>query len=248
MNQHEAALQEAQYEFPYHYIPTLIDRGAQPSRALRWGFEYLCYQRHIVDAVCALSPAAVLEVGCGDGYFIGSMGSSVPHRVGADFSEKAIAFARAFHPDVHFHVGDASAIDQQFDVVAAIEVLEHIPDDQVTNFLSVLFERAKPGGHVLISVPSVVLPLNKKHFRHYSEELLHSQVTEAVPNSECMGIEHICRVPRWMSLYNRLTMNRYWTIDVSAISSWLWRRLWTKHRVADAATGRHVIGLFRKPE
>lgn len=250
--QHDASerldIQEHQYEFPYHYIPRLDASGrGQRYRVLGWGFEYLCYQNHLVDKVREMSPGSVLEVGCGDGCFIGALGSTVPQRVGADLSEKAIAFARAFHPDVAFHVGDAAAIEEQFDVVVAIEVLEHIPDTLVTAFLQMLFERVKRGGHVIISVPSLILPLNKKHFRHYSEELLRAQVAEAEPVAEPIRVEHVCRVPRWMSVYDKLTVNRYWMIDVTAVSSWLWRRLWSRHRVADAATGRHVVGLFRKP-
>lgn len=240
-------LQEGQYQFPYHYIPKVNASGAQRHRVLGWGFEYLCYQHHIADTVRKLSPSSVLEVGSGDGHFIGVLGSDVPRRVGVDFSERAISFARAFNPDVTFHAGDAAEMDEQFDVVAAIEVLEHIPDDQVASFLRVLFGRVKPGGYVLISVPSVILPLNKKHFRHYSEELLRAQVADAQPRAELVRVEHVCHVPRWMAVFDKLTVNRYWMIDVSFVSSWLWRRLWSRHRIGDANTGRHVVGLFRRP-
>lgn len=244
----QTAIQEQQYAFPYHYIPHLTETGAaRRYRALGWGFEYLCYQHHIVERVRELSPAAVLEVGCGDGYFIGALGQGVPDRVGADLSERAIGFARAFHPDVSFYAGDAADIEQIFDVVTAIEVLEHIPDDGVRAFLKVLFQRTRPGGHVLVSVPSTVLPLNKKHFRHYSADLLRSQIHDAQPEAELVRMEHVCRVPKWMALYDRLTVNRYWLVDLTVVSGWLWRSLWTKYRTADPRSGRHVVALFRKP-
>lgn len=241
-------IQEQQYQFPYHYIPTLDAEGrAQRYRVLNWGFEYLCYQHHIVDKVRSMGPQSVLEVGCGDGVFIGLLGSHVKRRVGADFSERAIGFARAFHPNVDFHVGDAATLNEQFDVVVAIEVLEHVPNEQLTEFLFTLFARAKPGGRVIISVPSLLVPLNKKHFRHYSEKLLRKQVREAYPAARVVGIEHVCHVPNWMRIYDKLTVNRYWMFDISIISSWLWRRLWSKHREADAKTGRHLVGVFAKP-
>lgn len=241
-------MQEAQYEFPYHYIPhfTSTDTGRR-HRMLGWGFEYLCYQRHIRETVLQFSPKSVLEVGCGDGYFIGSLGADVDRRVGADFSDKAIGFARAFHPEVRFYAGDASELEEEFDVVSAIEVLEHIPDEEVAQFLRVLFGRARPGGHVVISVPSVILPLNKKHFRHYTSELLHKQVLEAYPGAEVVSEQYVCRMPRWMRVYNKLTANRYWFIEIGVISDWVWRRLWQIHRVGDKNTGRHVVGVFRKP-
>jgi 2-polyprenyl-3-methyl-5-hydroxy-6-metoxy-1,4-benzoquinol methylase len=193
-----------------------------------------------------MSPDSVLEVGCGDGYFIGALGEQVKERVGADFSAKAIGFARAFHPDVRFHVGDVVELEQQFDVVAAIEVLEHIPDEQVADFLRVLFNRTRPGGHVVICVPSVVLPLNRKHFRHYTAELLHDQVRKAYPDAELVREEHLCHVPRWMRIYDKVTVNRHWLLDIGFVSNWLWRRLWKRHRIADPVTGRHVVGVFRR--
>lgn len=240
-------IQEQQYTFPYHYIPYFgLSGDAHRCRTLGWGFEYLCYQRHTLEIVKSLSPASVLEVGCGDGYFIGALGKDVAERVGVDFSEKAVGFARAFHSDVRFYIGDAADLEQTFEVVVAIEVLEHIPDNGVESFLNGLFTRARPGGHVVISVPSVVLPLNKKHFRHYSADLLSSQVKSAQPDAELVSMEHVCRIPRWIALYNKLTVNRYWLLEVSAISGWVWRQLWSKHRNGDPGTGRHVVGVFRK--
>ena len=241
-------LQEAQYEFPYHYIPYLANMGsARRHRMLRWGFEYLCYQHHIRDTVMQLTPKSALEIGCGDGYLIGSLADDVEYCVGADFSAKAIGFARAFHPDVDFHIGDASDIEGEFDVVAAVEVLEHIPDKEVSDFLRILFNRARPGGHIVVSVPSVVLPLSNKHFRHYTSELLREQVLGACPDADVESEEYVCRIPRWMATYNKLTANRYWFLDVGLVSDWIWRRLWKSHRVGDENTGRHVVGVFRKP-
>lgn len=240
-------LQDQQYDFPYHYIPTALGpTEAKRYRVLKWGFEYLCYQRHIVGIVQSYSPMSVLEVGCGDGYFIGSLGREIACRVGVDFSEKAIAFARAFHPEVSFQAGDAAAIDREFDVVVAIEVLEHIPDEEVHAFLRTLFARTKDGGRVVISVPSVVLPLNKKHYRHYTADLLCAQVAEACPDGRKLKVEYICRIPWWVSLYDRLTVNRHWMLDVSVVSSWIWRVLWRKHRLADASGGRHIVAVFEK--
>jgi SAM-dependent methyltransferase len=241
-------IQEGQYAFPYHYIPNVNASGStRRYRVLRWGFEYLCYQNHLIEVVQSMRPDSVLEVGCGDGYFIGGLDDYVKVRVGADFSAKAIGFAKAFHPNVLFHVGDAAELQQQFDVVVAIEVLEHIPDDQVLKFLQMLFDRTKSGGHVIICVPSVVLPLNRKHFRHYTARLLLDQVVQAYPAAELIREEHLCHIPFWMRLYDKITVNRFWFFDISLISNWLWRMLWTRYRIADPQNGRHIVGSFRKP-
>ena len=200
-----------------------------------------------MESVIALTPSSVLEVGCGDGCFIGALGDRIANRVGADFSERAIGFARAFYPDVKFYAGDIGNISQAFDVVVAIEVLEHIPDNEVQVFLETLFARTLPGGHLLISVPSTVVPVNKKHYRHYSSDLLLKQVQAAQKDVEIVSLEHLCRVPLWMRLYDKLTINRYWTMEIKSISSWIWRIMWSRYRIAHYDAGRHVVGLFKKP-
>lgn len=246
---HKLDVQEEQYIFPYHYIPHFSsDGGARRIRVLKWGLEYLCYQYHVLDLIGKLAPSSVLEVGCGDGYFIGALGNKIQERVGVDFSQRAIGFAKGFHPAVKFHVGDAAEIKKEFDVVVAIEVLEHIPDPQVGNFLRTLFDRTKTGGHVLICVPSVVLPLNQKHFRHYTKQLLEAQVQDAYSDAELVGTEYICHLPRWIRIYDRITINRFWIIEILSITNFMWRVLWKNYRTGTEKTGRHVISVFRKAE
>lgn len=113
-------IQDSMYEFPYHYIPHFTN-NLTPSllRKLNWGLDYLCYQTHIHEKVIAMKPQSVLEVGCGDGRFIGSLPSSFPVRVGVDLSHKALLFAKAFHPKCCFYHQDVSTLTDSFDVVAA---------------------------------------------------------------------------------------------------------------------------------
>lgn len=241
------ALQESQYSFPYHYIPTITPEGdVKRYRILNGGYEYLCYQFHVLEKVKSLGPNSVLEVGCGDGYFIGALGDEVSERAGVDYSTRALAFAQAFNPGVEFYKGDASNLSGKFDVVVAIEVLEHIPDKEVIAFIKTLFERTKVGGHIVISVPSNVRPVSAKHFRHYDTALLREQITGAGFKFEIVSEEYVCRIPRWIRYYNRLTSNRYLFLDIPAISRRIWRRLWRRHRVADASGGRHVVAVVRR--
>ena len=44
----EQAVQEAEYEFPYHYIPRLEGGNFSQVRKLRWGYEYLSYLRFVL--------------------------------------------------------------------------------------------------------------------------------------------------------------------------------------------------------
>ena len=169
--------QELQYRFPYHYIPHLDEEGyATRFRILSWGLEYLCYQLHIAKLVEKCHPTSILDVGCGDGRFLGLLSDTIPRRVGVDLSEKAISYAKAFHPDVDYRCVDIKDLDENFDVITCIEVLEHIPEEQLYSFIKNLFRRCNPGGKLIISVPTKILPVNKKHYRHYDLTLLLGQI------------------------------------------------------------------------
>ena len=63
--------------------------------------------------------------------------------------------------------------------MTAIEVLEHIPPQEVSSFIKNLVERTSIGGHVILSVPTTVKPLTEKHYRHYTFDSLHKEIREA---------------------------------------------------------------------
>jgi 2-polyprenyl-3-methyl-5-hydroxy-6-metoxy-1,4-benzoquinol methylase len=239
-------IQELQYEFPYHYIPH-FSRDGVPLRVrhLRWGFEYLCYQTHIKALVESLGPKSVVEVGCGDGYLIGSLPASM-RRMGVDLSEQAIRFARAFHPDVDFQAVDAASISARFDAVLAIEVMEHVPEFGISGFVRTLAELVGPGGVLVVSVPSDVVPVHAKHHRHYSEALLKSQVLENAPSLQLERIDHVYDPPRWLELFAKLTCNRFVAFEVPALNAVLWKYIWGRVRHAQPRRGRHIVAVFRR--
>ena len=67
-----AAEQDAEYVFPYHHIAHFDSAGsASRARILQWAVEYLVYMRRVVDLVAERAPQSVLDVGGGDGRFLG---------------------------------------------------------------------------------------------------------------------------------------------------------------------------------
>lgn len=248
-NKHDEifALQDSQYNFPYHYIPHFKSEG-YPSiqRRLSWGLEYLCYQMHLKERASSLVPNSVLEVGCGDGYFLGSLPNSIETKVGVDLSENAIAFAKAFHPTCDFKVEDAANIQGKFDVVVAIEVLEHIPDRDVSRFLNTLSMRVKDTGTVIISVPTTLLPLNKKHHRHYNLQLLNDQIIAADCGLKIDEVEYIYSNPWWLKLFLRLLDNNLFSFEFKPFSRFAWKKIWNKYREVDESRGYHLIAYLRK--
>jgi 2-polyprenyl-3-methyl-5-hydroxy-6-metoxy-1,4-benzoquinol methylase len=155
-----------------------------------------------VEIVHSLKPRSILEVGSSGGYFLGQFDDRIWMRVGVDINERALSFTRAFYPFVDYRTADVADVSEKFDVVNAIEVVEHIDEETLPKFLQAMTNRLAPGRSLIISVPTVNEPLNSKHFRHYDLGLLQKPVTEAVPEtklaySECFytktWAEIVCR-------------------------------------------------------
>lgn len=239
------ARQARQYAFPYHYLPHLEDGSGSRFRSLEWGLEYLAYQGFIRDVVAGLVPETVLEVGCGDGSFLNGMETNV-RRLGVDLDERAIGLARAMSAGAEFRCCAASEIDEVFDVVLAIEVLEHVPDEAVGDFIGALRDRVRPGGHLVLTVPSTVLPLNPKHFRHYDEALLVEQLRGAFAASDEIVTHRVYREPWWLRLHLKATQNRFWFFESAWTRGVVWRAIQRHCLRADARDGRHVVAVVHR--
>ena len=96
----------------------------------RWKERARYYYAAVKVAVGEVVPTgrSVLEVGCGTGDVLASL---QPARgVGIDISPEMISRARVRHPDLAFHVHDivAGPLDDRFEFVVAVDVLEHVAD------------------------------------------------------------------------------------------------------------------------
>ncbi|MHC4074936.1 MAG: class I SAM-dependent methyltransferase [Planctomycetota bacterium] len=241
--------QDNQYSFPYHHIPHFDNGGfGVRFRMLHWGFEYLCYLSHTREVVRSLAPSSVLDVGCGDGHFIGMLDWGVERRVGVDLSKRAVRFAKAFYHDAEFLAVDAKELEETFDVVSTVAVLEHIPDDECSVFLKSLEERTNNNGHIVIIVPTPTIPLSKKHYRHYDLSLLQRQLKQACVCSEIINVEYVYEKSWFIELYLRLTHNRYWFIELRVLSRLIWSYVWKRLRKTDEKHGQYLVVVLRKTQ
>ncbi|MDG5815766.1 class I SAM-dependent methyltransferase [Chitinispirillales bacterium ANBcel5] len=242
-------MQESQYKFPYHYIPYFKQDGTPTVvRSLCWGIEYLCYQKYLNKKIKDMNPNSVLDIGCGDGYVIGNLPSSISQRVGCDLSSKAIAFAKAFWPDCQFYDRDAKSIKGKFELVVAIEVLEHIPDESVTEFIHVLADKVVDNGRVIISVPTTVIPVNKKHYRHYTLELLKQQLQQSETGLEIETAEYVYSKPWWIGVITRLVSNPFFCLEVKFIMRAVWRNIWRNYLITDKDKGHRLIATLKRSD
>lgn len=237
-----------EYEFPYHHLPWADRDGAMAFGRLWFvGYEYLLYLHEVVNTILALSPQKVLDFGCGDGrlsYELAKRG--IPDIVGIDISERAIAFAKAFNWEnqARFYCIDIRQLDEEgFDVVVAIEVLEHISDEQIDGVLAAIRQRLRQRGYFIVTVPTTVFPLiPKKHYRHYDYNLLQRQVSNYF---DIASIKYIFKVGWMERLLRRLVMNRFFIANskpwIKLISK-LYRRYIT---LATEKDGGHMLVVMR---
>jgi 2-polyprenyl-3-methyl-5-hydroxy-6-metoxy-1,4-benzoquinol methylase len=96
----------------------------------------------------------ILEIGCGTGGFISKISSDDRFKItGSEIYHKGLVYAKTRQPKINFIQYDVveKALDIDFDMILAFDVLEHIDDDciAIKNIKNML----KHDGKVIISVP-----------------------------------------------------------------------------------------------
>jgi len=116
-------------------------------------------RRAVFDAILARIPlppdARILEAGCGSGGNLRLLQSRGQVSAFEPF-DPALDIARSRHPGIDIRPGelpDALPFEARtFDLVAALDVLEHVDADEAA--LAALVGLAKPGGRVIVTVPA----------------------------------------------------------------------------------------------
>lgn len=142
----------------------------------------------IVWALEKYFPASrsLLEVGCGTGQVLDSIHASRPNQrlVGTEIHARGLEFSRQRLPETEFLQVDARAIPfaEEFDVVCAFDVIEHLDEDAMV--LAQMYQACRPGGGILVTVPQHRWLWSYKddfahHKRRYSRMELIEKVNQA---------------------------------------------------------------------
>lgn len=107
-----------------------------------------------------LPPAKVLELGCSHGSFVALLGQAGYDTSGVEMSPWVVEFGRKTF-DAEIAVGPVENLEiplGSFDVVALMDVLEHLPDPMAT--MAHCLQLLKPDGLLLIQTPDFKKDMN----------------------------------------------------------------------------------------
>ena len=133
----------------------IYDRMAEHDTRHWW---YRARRKVLASLITRKAPlpaeARILEIGCGTGHNLAMLGTfGTVDAIEIDAAARDMASARLGRP-----VGDAplpdlpGVPDASFDMIALLDVLEHIADDKAA--LIAIRKRLKPGGKILLTVPA----------------------------------------------------------------------------------------------
>jgi SAM-dependent methyltransferase len=151
-------------------------------------FWFRARNRLVVSTVRRHFPgaASLLEVGCGTGFVLSALREAFPalRLVGSELHEEGLEIARRRLPDVELVRLDATEMpfEDEFDVVGAFDVLEHVEDDAAA--LAGMRRAVRPGGGVILLVPQHPRLWSEmdeiaRHVRRYTRRGLAAKVERA---------------------------------------------------------------------
>ena len=128
------------------------------AESRQWREAYAYYFRHWLPTV---SDAQIVDLGCGRGrllHFFQERGYT--HLQGVDISQEQVSLAKQVSADVvqadvlEFLEGARG----RFDLITALDLVEHFSKPEVLRFLDGCFGALKPGGRLILQTPNAESP------------------------------------------------------------------------------------------
>lgn len=145
----------AEYATTFKDSNLVFDRAA----AQRWGMPY---RRYLRDWLPREKDAAIVDVACGNGMLLHLLNELGYSQIsGVDISAQQVALARQVTPNVS--QGDAVAFLQAhqgaFDVIFAMDIIEHFDKEEVLVFLDAAVAALRPEGRLVLQTPNADSPM-----------------------------------------------------------------------------------------
>jgi ubiquinone/menaquinone biosynthesis C-methylase UbiE len=188
--------QEDLYHLPYHWMLRSFQRVSTELR-----------NQTVVKALSFGAGHRILDLGCGDGFFTGYLKRKFAESfvVGADYFLRAIRFARIMTNDNPYVAASAMALSFKsgcFDAVFLMDVIEHLDCENRKQALREVARALRPGGVIVVTVPSNRLPVIPMHYHHFDTgslaRLMQEHFTEVEVTGCCRylpGAHHLTRFP-----------------------------------------------------
>ena len=129
-------------------VAWFLESGRETADGIRSALE-----RHGVDIAQVES---MLDFGCGCGRVVRHWAGLPARLVGSDYNARLVAWCRANLPFAHFDQNELGPPlryeDGEFDVVYALSVFTHLPEDLQQRWLQELARVLRPGGHLLLTL------------------------------------------------------------------------------------------------
>ncbi len=226
----ERILQADEYSFPYHYLPV---PGPDCRLTRSWNFapSYLAaldlvgaWMKEQFSSVPQSANWEHVDIGCGDGALIYHLSNNegIRHNFkfsGVDYDERAIEWARMFNPSINLFSGDVGSLEAgKYNSASLVEVAEHIPPDQLRDFIRKCAGLLQPNGKMVITVPSISKPISPKHYQHFSADLIKKYFSEHFDIVSISGFERNNLMSRILA---RLAYRHSARIDFPMINRYL---------------------------
>lgn len=164
--------------FNYDLIPVgFYHHVTESGNPIRRAWHLQKFER-VLDCLPRGPGLSLLDVGCFAGTFLSRLPRDrFSRQVGVDILPSQIAFANErFRTDYREFVAIPSLralleMEEQFDCITVIEVIEHLTDQEIRHLFKSLAARLKPGGKLVISTPNYLSawPLIEFLLNHLSD-------------------------------------------------------------------------------
>jgi len=208
--------QESQYNFPYHFlVENNEDKIIKPFKVYYWLYDYMRLINYLKLKVNEKNYKNILDFGCGEGRFLFELKKKKLDKkfFGFEISKSAKLFFRAFNPEIKLFdkTEDILKYKNYFDVITFSEVIEHIPDENVKENISLITSLLKKGGYLFVTAPHKNLPIQKKHYRHYDSNDLMTNFDQS--KFELVNKEFLFKSSFTKKILNKIFFNRLFLIN-----------------------------------
>lgn len=209
------------YTVPYHW---LIDE----RDFYEGGVEYHGYLKILRELIKEInrgnSQIDHLDVGCGDGKTLDYISEDQNlNSKGIDLSAKAIEFSKIMckNKDYTFTQQNLFDLNENYQLITAIEVLEHIDLDILDKFVEAIYNRLSAEGTFICTVPSNNFPqVHPGHVQHFSitslTELLekHGFKIITIISQHNMNYDFRFSKSRIRRILFKLMRNRFYSVTI----------------------------------